>query len=282
MEVYEKIEPLKLRLKELREMNMIVGFVPTMGALHNGHLSLLQKSKQENDISVVSIFVNPTQFNNPTDLAKYPRVLDKDLSFLRNAHCNIVFVPQVSEMYPQSDTRIFDFDYLDKILEGEFRPGHFNGVAQVVSKLFEIVKADNAYFGKKDFQQLAIIKELAKKYMPDLRTRIHGCETIREADGLAMSSRNLRLNAEQRESALKISQSLFKSKEMFEHDKSLAEIKHFVNEYISADPILRMEYFEILDADTLKSISENDFKTNIVACIAVYSGEIRLIDNITF
>jgi pantoate--beta-alanine ligase len=190
-----------------------IGFVPTMGALHAGHISLIEKARAENNIVVCSIFVNPTQFNDPNDLIKYPRTPELDKQLLINAGCDILFSPAVDEMYPVKDERVFDFGGLDKVMEGAHRPGHFNGVAQIVSKLFNAVKPDKAYFGKKDFQQLAIIKYITKQL--NLPIQIIPCETMREPDGLAMSSRNIRLNSEERKQALQLSKALFFVKKRF-------------------------------------------------------------------
>lgn len=254
-----------------------VGFVPTMGALHEGHISLIKKARSENDIVVCSIFVNPTQFNNPNDLAKYPRTPKRDSELLRNAGCDILFSPSVEEMYPEKDTRTFDFGGLDKVMEGAHRPGHFNGVAQIVSKLFDAVKPHNAYFGKKDFQQLVIIKYITKKL--NLSVNIVPCETVREADGLAMSSRNLLLNEEERKVASQLSKVLFFVKEKAD-ELSVKELIEKVNEMLSVSALIKLEYFEIVDADTLLPVNKI-LPGKTVACIAAFVGNVRLIDNIS-
>jgi len=281
MEIYKTRSQIHQRVKELKAQGKKIGFVPTMGALHQGHLSLIRCSKKDNDITVVSIFVNPTQFNDPKDLEKYPRMLDKDIEKLKSEKVNILFAPDEKEMYPVPDTRVFDFGHLDKVLEGKYRPGHFNSVAQIVSKLFETIPAHKAYFGKKDYQQYLIIKELVKKYIKDNEIEIIPCPLIREKDGLAMSSRNLLLTQEQRKSAVLISKTLFKARELKEN-KTIQEIKEFVVKIINQDPNLQVEYFEICDANSLLPVENWESSDNIIGLIAVYCGEIRLIDNIEF
>ena len=210
MIILETVSDLQKAIFPLKKEGKSVGFVPTMGALHEGHVSLVKKSIEQNDITVVSVFVNPTQFNNQEDLIKYPRTLDKDTSLLESVGADIVFAPLVKEIYPEPDTRQFDFGLLDKVMEGKFRPGHFNGVAQVVSRLFDIVKPDRAYFGEKDFQQLAIIRDMVKQY--NFPIEIVPMPIIRELSGLAKSSRNQRLSETEKEQAVAISRILFKSK----------------------------------------------------------------------
>jgi pantoate--beta-alanine ligase len=256
-----------------------IGFVPTMGALHQGHLELVKRSVAENDVSVVSIFVNPTQFNDKNDLLKYPRTPDADCRLLETVGEVVVFAPAVEEIYPQPDTRQFEFGSLATVMEGKFRPGHFNGVAQVVSRLFEIVKPDKAYFGEKDFQQLAIIRALVKQL--DLPVQIVACPIVREDDGLAMSSRNTRLTAAQREEAPVIFRTLFESKKR-KGDYSPESLKCCVANRINAVPGFRVEYFDIVDGFTLQSIQNWEDTEYPVGCIAVFAGEIRLIDNITY
>ncbi len=279
MEIYYTIKDLQNALNKYSSQKQSIGFVPTMGALHEGHLSLIRCSKQRDDIIVVSIFVNPTQFNDPKDLERYPRMLDEDIRKLQTVDCDILFAPSEQEMYPEPDTRVFDFGYLDKVYEGKYRPGHFNGVAQIVSKLFDIVKPNRAYFGQKDYQQLLIVKELVRKYMPNSGIEIISCPIIREADGLAMSSRNMLLDPQQRKSAAKISQVLFKAKEMAKA-KSPHQIKQMAIEALNADKYLRVEYFDIVDAQTLKPIEDFEQAKKIIAITAVYCGNVRLIDNL--
>ncbi|MBC7124672.1 MAG: pantoate--beta-alanine ligase [Bacteroidales bacterium] len=256
-----------------------VGFVPTMGALHKGHVSLVERSVAENDITVVSIFVNPTQFNDKNDLKNYPRMPEKDIAMLEAAGVNVVFMPTESEIYPEPDTRVFDFGMLDKVMEGKFRPGHFNGVAQVVSKLFDIVEPHRAYFGQKDYQQLAIIRAMVR--MLGYRIEIVGCPIVREPDGLAMSSRNLLLTPEHRKSAPLIYQTLAEARNKT-NELSVKEMIDWVVNRINSDPNLKVEYFELADADSLLPVQGWDHPNGIVGCIAVWAGNIRLIDNMMF
>ena len=279
MKTVHTINALQEELNALRQQGKRVGLVPTMGALHAGHASLVKRSVAENDVTVVSDFVNPTQFNDLNDLAKYPRTLDADCRLLEACGVSFVFAPSVEEIYPEPDTRQFSFAPLDTVMEGIYRPGHFNGVCQIVSKLFDIVKPDRAYFGEKDFQQLAIIREMVKQMHFPLQ--IVGCPIVREADGLALSSRNARLSEEQRAQALKISQTLFASRD-YAATHSVDETKQFVEEAIHQAPGLELEYFELVDGNTLQSISSWDDTAYAVGCITVYCGEVRLIDNIKY
>jgi len=275
MKVYSTINDLQQALSKDRR----AGFVPTMGALHQGHLELVKRSVLENDVSVVSIFVNPTQFNDAVDLLKYPRTLEADCDLLRTTACNYVFAPDVKEIYPEPDTRQFDFGNLATVMEGRFRPGHFNGVAQVVSRLFDIVKPDKAYFGEKDFQQLAIVRELVRQL--NLNIQIIACPIVREKDGLAMSSRNSRLNENQRKQAVVISKTLFESKEK-QHILPVPELKQWVINQINTASELQVEYFEIVNGFTLQPIAKWEDTNYPVGCVAVFAGEVRLIDNITY
>lgn len=279
MKTVHTIKALQDELNALRLQGKRVGLVPTMGALHAGHASLVKRSVAENDVTVVSDFVNPTQFNDLNDLKKYPRTLEADCRLLEACGVNFVFAPSVEEIYPEPDTRQFSFAPLDTVMEGIYRPGHFNGVCQIVSKLFDIVKPDRAYFGEKDFQQLAIIREMVRKMQFPLE--IVGCPIVREEDGLALSSRNALLSDEQRVQALKISQTLFESR-TFAQTHSVSETKQFVEEAINVAPGLRLEYFELVDGNTLQSIASWDDTTYAVGCITVYCGEVRLIDNIKY
>ena len=279
MKTVHTINALQEELNALRQQGKRVGLVPTMGALHAGHASLVKRSVAESDVTVVSDFVNPTQFNDLNDLAKYPRTLDADCRLLEACGVSFVFAPSVEEIYPEPDTRQFSFAPLDTVMEGIYRPGHFNGVCQIVSKLFDIVKPDRAYFGEKDFQQLAIIREMVKQMHFPLQ--IVGCPIVREADGLALSSRNARLSEEQRAQALKISQTLFASRD-YAATHSVDETKQFVEEAIHQAPGLELEYFELVDGNTLQSIASWDDTAYAVGCITVYCGEVRLIDNIKY
>lgn len=279
MKIVHTINELQSELSALTAQGKMVGLVPTMGALHAGHASLVKRCVKENDVTVVSVFVNPTQFNDKNDLIKYPRTLDADCKLLEANGCSFVFAPSVEEMYPQPDTRQFSFAPLDTVMEGAFRPGHFNGVAQIVSKLFYAVKPNRAYFGEKDFQQLAIIREMTKQLNFDIE--IVGCPIVREVDGLALSSRNSLLSAEEREIALKISQTLFKSR-TFAADHSVSETIRFVEESIAAEQGLRLEYFKIVDGYTLQDLKDWADTNYAVGCITVFCGQVRLIDNIKY
>lgn len=248
-----------------------------MGALHNGHLSLVNKCRQESDVTIVSIFVNPTQFNDPKDLANYPRKIEDDLALLEKAGADFVFTPDVKEIYPAPDTRVFDFGRLDKVMEGVHRPGHFNGVAQVVSRLFDIVECDKAFFGEKDFQQMAIIRDMVKRLGYNIE--IIGCPIIRESDGLAMSSRNLLLTPEHRAAA----PTIYKTMKYCAENARLSSVESFkkkVIDTINSNPLLEVEYFDVVNADTLQSITSWNDAPKIRGCIAVHAGDIRLIDNI--
>lgn len=279
MEIVHSIKDLQAGLAALRAQGKTVGLVPTMGALHAGHASLVKRSVAENDATVVSIFVNPTQFNDKNDLAKYPRTLEADCRLLEQCGATFAFAPSVDEIYPEPDTRHFSYAPLDTVMEGAFRPGHFNGVCQIVSKLFDMVKPDRAYFGEKDFQQLAIIREMVRQMKFPLE--IVGCPIVREADGLALSSRNQRLSADERQTALKISQTLFASVE-FAASHTVAETQKFVEDSIAAVPGLRLEYFELVDGNTLQKIADWADTDYVVGCITVFCGEVRLIDNIKY
>lgn len=256
-----------------------IGFVPTMGALHEGHLSLVKESKKNSDITVVSIFVNPTQFNDPEDLKRYPRTLDKDVELLERTGCDIAFAPSVEEIYPEPDTRKFDFGYLESVMEGAKRPGHFNGVGQVVSRLFDIVRPDKAFFGMKDFQQIAIIKQMVKQLHSPVQ--IVPCPIVREESGLARSSRNTLLDEEHRKNAPHIYATLKKAREMAS-SMGVAELKKWIADEINRNPYLETEYVEIVDDTTLKITEDWKEPGTKVACVAVYAGKIRLIDNIVF
>lgn len=279
MKLIQTIQELRTELDALRKEGKTIGLVPTMGALHAGHASLVKRAVAENDVVVVSDFVNPTQFNDKNDLLKYPRTLDADCKLLEECGASFVFAPSVEEIYPEPDTRQFSYAPLDTVMEGKFRPGHFNGVCQIVSKLFLIVEPTRAYFGEKDFQQLAIIREMVRKYPFNLE--IVGCPIVREADGLALSSRNARLSDEQRIQALQISKTLFASVE-YAQTHTLAETKAFVGSAISTAEGLRLEYFEIVDGNSLQTVCDWKDGSYIVGCITVFCGEVRLIDNIKY
>ncbi len=279
MKLYTTISMLQDALKKERLKGLKIGFVPTMGALHEGHLSLVQKAGSMCDIVVVSIFVNPTQFNDTNDLANYPRTLESDLNLLSTVKCDFVFFPSVEEVYPEPDARLFEFGNLDKVMEGAFRPGHFNGVAQVVSKLFAMVLPDMAFFGRKDFQQMAVIREMVRQMNDPVE--IVACDIVREADGLAMSSRNRLLLPEYRDCAPVIYKTLLEAKDL-SREKPVNEVKEFVADRINATLLLKVEYFEIVDDATLMPVESWNQSGTKVGCIAVYAGKIRLIDNIIF
>ena len=279
MKLVHTIQELRAELDIQRKAGKKIGFVPTMGALHEGHASLVRRAVTENEIVVVSDFVNPTQFNDKNDLLKYPRTLEADCELLEKEGAAYVFAPSVEEVYPEPDTRQFSYAPLDTVMEGKYRPGHFNGVCQIVSKLFMMVEPDKAYFGEKDFQQLAIIREMVKQM--NFPLEIVGCPIVREADGLALSSRNARLSEEERHQALNISKTLFASKE-YAVSHTVEETQKFVEESIAASEGLELEYFELVDGTTLQKISTWDETNYAVGCITVYCGEVRLIDNIKY
>jgi pantoate--beta-alanine ligase len=267
-------------LSDIRDRQLKTGLVPTMGALHSGHISLLNCCRSENDVTIASIFVNPAQFNDPDDFRNYPRTIGKDLKILENSGCDIAFVPDEKTIYPEPDERVFDFGNLGKIMEGRCRPGHFNGVAKVVSRLFQIIEPDRAYFGEKDIQQLAVIHRLTA--MLGLPVVIRACPTLRESDGLAMSSRNVLLNKEQRENAPHINRTLRQALAMADK-MNVKELTRWVIDSINENPWLEVEYFEIVDIDNFQPVDDlNRSGQRVIACIAVRAGKVRLIDNIFF
>ena len=282
MKVINKTSDLQAIIEQLKNDGKSIGLVPTMGALHKGHLSLVKNSISNNDITVVSIFVNPTQFNNPNDLASYPRTVDKDLELLQTVGCDVVFAPEADDIYSKSETDSrfeFDFEGLDKVMEGKFRPGHFNGVVQIVSKLFDLVRPDRAYFGEKDFQQLAIIRLMTRRY--NLPIEIVPCPIVREDSGLALSSRNSLLKDNEKQVASHIYAVLNESRQ-FVPQTEVEELKQCVIAAIEQKPELKVEYFDIVDGHTLKSISKWDECDYVVGCITVFCGNVRLIDNICY
>lgn len=279
MQVVKHINELRLVLNDKKKEGLSIGFVPTMGALHRGHLSLVEEAGKQTGFVVVSIFVNPTQFNDQSDLERYPRNLDKDIDLLTSSSCKLIFAPDPEEIYPEPDTRQFDFGLLEQVMEGQFRPGHFNGVAQVVSRLFDIVQPDKAFFGQKDFQQLAIIQEMVKRL--NLPVEIISCPIIREADGLAMSSRNMLLIPDQRTNAALISTTLFEALNKTSQ-LSVNELCQWVIGRINENKFLNTEYFEIVNAMTLLPVNSWEEPGPKVGCIAVHCGKVRLIDNVMF
>lgn len=282
MKVINRTSDLQAIIEQLKNDGKSIGLVPTMGALHKGHLSLVKNSISNNDITVVSIFVNPTQFNNPNDLASYPRTVDKDLELLQTVGCDVVFAPEADDIYSKSETDSrfeFDFEGLDKVMEGKFRPGHFNGVVQIVSKLFDLVRPDRAYFGEKDFQQLAIIRLMTRRY--NLPIEIVPCPIVREDSGLALSSRNSLLKDNEKQVASHIYAVLNESRQ-FVPQTEVEELKQCVIAAIEQKPELKVEYFDIVDGHTLKSIGKWDESDYVVGCITVFCGNVRLIDNICY
>lgn len=282
MKVVNTIKDLKAELQSYRDKQQSIGLVPTMGALHAGHASLVSRSVKENDITVVSVFVNPTQFNDKNDLEKYPRTLEKDCQLLQSISDKIiVLAPTVEEMYPQPDTRHFSYPPTDEVMEGQYREGHFNGVCQIVSKLFMFVEPTRAYFGEKDFQQIAVIKRMVADQQFPLE--ICPCPIVREEDGLALSSRNTLLSDAERIIALNISKNLFASLE-YAKDHTLADTRQWVIDQINAVEGLEVQYYEIVDGDSLASLASWSDSDYIVGCITVFCGAIpvRLIDNIKY
>lgn len=279
MQVIHEIAKLQSTLAEYRSKGLQIGLVPTMGALHKGHASLVTRSVAENDVTVVSIFLNPTQFNDVKDLERYPRTLDADCQLLEQCGAQIAFAPSVEEVYPEPDTRTFSYPPTDTVMEGAFRPGHFNGVCQIVSKLFTFVEPDRAYFGEKDFQQIAVIRRMVEDLQFPLE--IVPCPVVREESGLAMSSRNSLLKPEERDTAANIYRILAESKSQ---DASLKDTQKYVVEQINAIPGLEVQYFSIVDGKTLADLDSWEDSQDIVGCITVFCGDtpIRLIDHIRY
>lgn len=281
MKVLRTVGELQEAMKLHRDAGKTIGLVPTMGALHAGHISLMNRARGDNDIVVASVFVNPTQFNNPTDLETYPRTEEADCRVLESAGVDYAFIPSVEEIYPEPDTRVFDLGEVAEVMEGAMRPGHFNGVAQIVSKLFAWVNPTRAYFGEKDFQQIAVIRRMAK--LEGFNFEIVACPIVREADGLALSSRNVRLTPEQRAIAPAIHDVLSDSIAMAGAGKSVEEVKKSVISQIDAKPQMTTEYYEIVNPLTMQP-AESWMTPDgpAVGCITVYCGDVRLIDNITY
>lgn len=281
MMIFRSIVDLQNELFNYRKEGKKIGLVPTMGALHQGHASLVRRSVDDNDITVVSVFVNPTQFNDKNDLKNYPRTLEADCALLEECKADMVFAPSVEEMYPVEDKRVFEFPPVTTVMEGAHRLGHFNGVCQVVSRLFYIVRPTNAYFGEKDWQQIAVIKAMVK-YL-QLPVNIVECPIIRDQSGLALSSRNQLLSEDERKIATNIFKYLDKSRAKAKKE-SVKQVHDFVVDNINAIEGLQVEYFEIVDGNTLLSISSWDESDYVVGCITVYCGSIpvRLIDHIKY
>jgi pantoate--beta-alanine ligase len=279
MLVFKQVSDLQKYLNSLKNKGLQIGFIPTMGALHRGHVSLIDRSRSSCDVTVASIFVNPTQFNDPKDLEKYPRPISRDIEMLTEAGCHVLFLPSVGEVYPNGmvSTQKFNFGKLDKVLEGTFRPGHFDGMAQVVHRLLDIVKPSKLFMGQKDFQQQAIVGSLIQQ--TKLPTELVTCAIMRDEDGLAMSSRNVRLTPEDRATAPLIHKTLQEASDMV-GDYSPSEIQKQISAKLRAEPRFRLEYFEIADGRTLLPIRLFEDTDYAVALIAVWVGEVRLIDNI--
>jgi pantoate--beta-alanine ligase len=277
MQIFKEIGPLKAFLVEKRKQGNTLGFVATMGALHDGHLALIRNSQNDNSITVCSIFVNPSQFNNPADLQKYPRTLDSDIEKLEKVGCDALFCPEVETMYEDVSLVKFDFGQLGKVMEGQFRPGHFSGVALVVSKLFNIIQPDVAYFGQKDWQQFAVIQQLTRELKFNLVLK--SVPTLREPGGLAMSSRNARLNPAQRQQATVIYRALKQAAAELKSGRAMEEVKAAVQRTIEAEPGFTLEYFEVADRENLTPLTHVTASGQPILCIAAFAGEVRLIDN---
>ena len=279
MNIYKTAEELRSFVTEERKQGHRIAFVPTMGALHEGHLSLVRRALKENDCCIVSVFVNPTQFNNPRDLETYPRTLDADSHLLASIGTTALFAPAVETIYPEPDTRVFHVGAVAEVMEGKYRPGHFNGVMQVVSRLFDLVQPDCAYFGEKDFQQIAVLRAMAREIKNPVE--IIACPIVREEDGLARSSRNTLLSEEGRAQAPNIYRILSESRTWSKELSPKAVIER-ATQLLDAIPTLRVEYFEIVDADTLQPITRWEDSPKPHGCITVYCGDVRLIDNIAY
>lgn len=279
MQIYKEIAPLLIQLSERRAQKERIGLVPTMGALHDGHRALLTRSLCNNDYTVCSIYVNPTQFNNAEDLAHYPRTLTQDIALLEALGCHALFCPSDETMYPGGTTGhlSIDFNPLDRVLEGRYRPGHFSAVGVAVSKLFHIVQPDRAYFGQKDLQQFVIIQKLVKDLLfPVQLVRV---PIVRTTEGLALSSRNRRLSAEQQQIALRLQQSLSRACMVLEAQAPVAEARQTAVNHLTEESAIRLDYFEVIDADTFETVSDHTQHQRIALCVAAYVGEVRLIDN---
>lgn len=279
MIIIRTVRELQAAMQQHRDQGQSIGLVPTMGALHQGHLSLMNRARQDNEIVVASVFVNPTQFNNPDDLRTYPRTEEADCQAMESVGVDYAFIPTVEEIYPEPDTRVFELGPVAEVMEGAMRPGHFNGVAQIVSKLFAWTLPTRAYFGEKDYQQIAVIRKMAQ--LEGFEFEIVACPILRHEDGLAMSSRNVRLTPEQRAIAPMIRRVLLDSLEM-KQTMTVAQVKQFVIEKIDSVEGLSTEYYEIVDSKTMQPIAEWADAETAVGCVTVYCGEVRLIDNITY
>jgi pantoate--beta-alanine ligase len=277
MQVFNEITPLKAFVRAKKQEGKSIGLVPTMGALHAGHLSIIESSKAENDITVCSIYVNPAQFNNSNDLQKYPRTIDKDTKSLQKVECDVLFCPSNEEMYETSNILKFEFGHLDKVMEGRFRPGHFSGVALVVAKLFNIVEPTHAYFGQKDWQQLVIIRQLVEELK--FNVTLKAIPIFRESDGLAMSSRNQRLSPLEREQATIFYKALLAAKTSLKSGESFDKVSDMVRKIVESNDLLALEYFEIAEGKNLNLVDNVKAADQPILCIAGFVGDVRLIDN---
>ncbi|MCU0359145.1 MAG: pantoate--beta-alanine ligase [Bacteroidia bacterium] len=277
MQIFTTRKALRDYLNSLENKHLSLGFVPTMGALHAGHISLLEQARKQCDLTVCSIFVNPRQFNDPEDLKRYPRTPEKDIAMLSQSGCDVLFLPDVDEIYPELATESYSFGLLDKILEAAHRPGHFNGVAQVLSRFFTILQANKAFFGEKDYQQLLVVKALIRQM--GIKTQVVPCPIVRETDGLAMSSRNALLSSEERALAAHIPMWM-KSASELASSETIEDIKIWVKQKTEQHPKIKLDYFEICDPNTLEPFSGRLNERKAIALIALYTGKIRLIDNI--
>lgn len=279
MEIISEIQTLRHYIRQMKGQDKSIGFAPTMGALHDGHLELIRASTNENDITICSIFVNPTQFNNPKDLENYPQDTHHDIEKLIGAKCNALFIPSVELMYEKEPVLNFQFGYLEEIMEGKCRPGHFKGVGLIIAKLFNLIEPNKAYFGTKDLQQLTIIRKLTNELFFDIE--IVPVNTVRESDGLAMSSRNRLLSAEERKSSINLYHALLTAKRKLNEGESVESVQNHIVNYFKSDPNIELEYFEIVSSADLRKISEIDKKNEVSLCIAGQLGKVRLIDNIS-
>ncbi len=276
MQVFQQISEVKTYILSQKQQDKTIGFVPTMGALHQGHISLIVQSKKECDISVCSIFVNPTQFNNANDLSRYPRTPELDIQLLEQAGCDVLYMPDVKDIYPTTDTRQFNFGYLDTILEAEHRPGHYNGVGQVVSILLKGIEPDKAFFGSKDYQQVMVVKSLVDQL--NLPVEIISCPILRENDGLAMSSRNMLLTLEERKIAKLVPKMMEESREIAKKN-GISAAKSYIHNEVAKVSIMKLDYYEVCNADTLEPLTALKPTQQAISLIAVFVGNIRLIDN---
>lgn len=275
MKIFYNRQAVHNYLNELRTSGKTIGFVPTMGALHAGHLSLIELARQKADVIVCSIFVNPTQFNDKKDLENYPRPVEDDIRKLEKVNCDVLFIPAVTEMYNSAEKWNIELGNLDNILEGKIRPGHYQGVTQIVKKLFDTIYPDYAFFGQKDYQQFMVISYMVKKLKVKIKLVL--CPIIRESDGLAMSSRNIYLSPSERKNALALFKALSKTKELFK-TKTISQIKNELNSYLSSAPGIELEYFEIFNANSFKAVTSRR-SSSLIALVAAKVGSIRIIDN---